>query len=67
MPGVAAADLAAMRRALEHYRKGQISEGDAAAAEALALWLRQGPPMARVGKVERSDCEGDGISGFVIG
>lgn len=44
-----------------------VAEGDAAAVEALATWLRQGPPMARVGKVERSDCEGDGISGFVIG
>lgn len=44
-----------------------VAHGDAEAVEALAAWLRQGPPMARVEKVERSDCEVDGVSGFVIG
>ncbi|MEO8367562.1 MAG: acylphosphatase [Pseudoxanthomonas sp.] len=43
------------------------AHGDAAAIEALASWLRQGPPMARVDRVQRGDWEADGVSGFVIG
>lgn len=43
------------------------AQGDAAAIEALASWLRQGPPMARVDHVQRGDWEADGVSGFVIG
>lgn len=30
-----------------------VAEGTAAALEALEAWLRQGPPLARVGAVER--------------
>lgn len=44
-----------------------VAQGDAEAIEALAAWLRQGPPSARVDAVERSGCEGDGVSGFSIG
>ena len=52
---------------LDDGRVEVLAQGDAAAVEALAAWLRQGPPMARVGGVERSDCEVSGASGFVIG
>jgi len=32
-----------------------VAEGDEAALEAFARWLRQGPRHAQVGSVERSD------------
>ncbi|GAA4998172.1 acylphosphatase [Pseudoluteimonas lycopersici] len=32
-----------------------LAEGDAAALDALERWLHVGPPMARVGAVERTD------------
>lgn len=43
------------------------AEGDAAAIEALALWLRQGPPLARVSQVRREVAEAEGRDGFVTG
>jgi len=52
---------------LDDGRVEVVAEGDRAAVEALAAWLRQGPPMARVDRVQRSDCEEGGVSGFVIG
>ena len=36
-----------------------IAEGDAAAIEDLASWLRQGPRLADVERVEREDLEGE--------
>lgn len=44
-----------------------VAHGDAAAVEILASWLRQGPPMARVDRVQRDGCEENPVSGFVIG
>ena len=43
------------------------AEGDAAAIEALAQWLRQGPPLARVSEVRREAAEAEGREGFVTG
>lgn len=44
-----------------------VAEGDGEAVEALASWLRHGPPMARVDRVERSDVAECRVSGFSIG
>jgi len=44
-----------------------IAEGDAIAVDALEAWLRCGPPMARVERVERSVWTGPVASGFVTG
>lgn len=44
-----------------------VVEGDGEAVEALASWLRHGPPMARVDSVERSDGAECRVSGFSIG
>ena len=41
------------------------AEGDAAALEALARWLQQGPPLARVSEVRREAAEAEGREGFV--
>ena len=42
-----------------------LAVGDAAGIDALARWLRQGPPMARVEIVERSDIDAPAaIKGF---
>lgn len=43
------------------------AEGEAAAIEALAQWLQQGPPLARVGEVRREAAEAEGRDGFVTG
>lgn len=43
------------------------AEGDAAAIEALARWLRQGPPLARVSEVRHEAAEAEGREGFVTG
>lgn len=51
---------------LDDGRVEVVAQGNAQAIEALAAWLRQGPRMARVDKVERSDCEGLDLPGFVI-
>ncbi|KAB7765160.1 acylphosphatase [Xanthomonas maliensis] len=47
-----------------------LATGEAAALDALAAWLRQGPPAARVERLQRSDVEGDPVAateGFVTG
>lgn len=44
-----------------------IAEGDASALDALETWLKHGPPMARVDRMERSVWEGPVNSGFVTG
>lgn len=41
-----------------------IASGDSAAMEKLAEWLKQGPPLARVDKLEQFDCEADIPQGF---
>jgi len=43
------------------------AEGEAAAIDALAQWLQQGPPLARVGEVRREAAETEGREGFVTG
>ena len=52
---------------LDDGRVEVVAHGDAAAIEALASWLRQGPPMAQVDRVQRDGCEESPGSGFVIG
>ena len=44
-----------------------VAEGSGEAVEALASWLRHGPPMARVDRLERSDGVECRVSGFSIG
>lgn len=52
---------------LDDGRVEVVAKGAGEAVEALASWLRHGPPMARVEGVERSDCEECRVSGFSIG
>ena len=56
--------LAGKAENLPDGRVEVIACGDANAIDALAEWLWQGPPAARVEQVERSDIEPTGISGF---
>ena len=42
-----------------------LAQGDAEAIAALAAWLREGPPLARVDALERSDVPMPAQSGFV--
>ncbi|WP_066097699.1 acylphosphatase [Xanthomonas massiliensis] len=44
-----------------------VVAGDAAAIDALAAWLRQGPPAARVEAVERLPWTAPVAPGFVTG
>lgn len=45
-----------------------LAVGDAAAVEALAAWLRQGPPLARVDAVNRSPADpSEAGEDFMIG
>ena len=45
-----------------------VAIGDAEAIDRLGHWLQQGPPMARVGRVERFDAVDAGPrDGFAIG
>lgn len=44
-----------------------IAQGEAEALQALARWLRQGPPMAQVREVRRSEWKGAVAAGFVVG
>ena len=44
-----------------------LAQGEADAVEALATWLRHGPPAARVNEVTRSDCGEQAIAGFAVG
>lgn len=52
---------------LDDGRVEVLAEGAGEAVEALASWLRHGPPMARVDRVERSECREGCASGFRIG
>jgi len=47
--------LVGMVRNLEDGRVEVVAQGDAAAIEALALWLERGPAHARVDAVQRTD------------
>lgn len=46
-----------------------LAVGDAAAIDALAAWLRQGPPLARVDELERLSAHEDEAPdlGFALG
>ena len=45
-----------------------LAVGDAAAIDALAAWLRQGPPQARVDELERLDADpAEAGADFTIG
>lgn len=44
-----------------------VAEGSEAALAALAAWLRQGPPLARVDAVERTAVPAQGRTGFRAG
>lgn len=51
-------------RNLEDGRLEVVAEGDASALDALAEWLRRGPPAARVDRVTREEIAERAISGF---
>jgi acylphosphatase len=54
-------------RNLPDGRVEVLAVGDAVAIDALAAWLRQGPPRARVDDLERLDAhEDEAGEGFVI-
>ncbi|MEI7036005.1 acylphosphatase [Fulvimonas yonginensis] len=44
-----------------------VAHGEPAALDALERWLWQGPPAAKVDRVERSTCAGEAPRGFVTG
>jgi acylphosphatase len=55
-------------RNLEDGRVEVLAVGDAVSIDALAGWLRHGPPLARVDRLERCEAgEGDAGSGFIVG
>ncbi|WP_047197113.1 acylphosphatase [Caldimonas brevitalea] len=58
--------LAGVARNLDDGRVEVLAEGAPAAVEALAAWLHQGPPSARVATVERSEAPASGWRGFEI-
>lgn len=41
-------------------------EGEPEAVAALEAWVREGPPMAFVERVEAEDAEPEGLGGFVV-
>ena len=52
---------------LDDGRVEVLAVGDAGAIDALAEWLRQGPPLARVDRVERTDVDDAGdADGFDV-
>ena len=52
---------------LDDGRVEVLAVGDAGAIDALAKWLRQGPPLARVDRVERTDVDDAGdADGFDV-
>lgn len=58
--------LSGYARNLADGRVEVLAQGEAAAIEALAHWLEQGPPLARVAEVLRETAdEQPGRSGFV--
>lgn len=55
-------------RNLADGRVEVIAAGDAAAIDALAAWLRQGPELAQVDELERLEAGDDEVGeGFTIG
>jgi acylphosphatase len=64
-----ALDLGLSGRAtnLPDGRVDVVAEGDAAALDALAVWLHEGPPAARVDSVVREAWNGPVNEGFVTG
>jgi acylphosphatase len=59
--------LRGQARNLPDGRVEVLAAGDVADVEALARWLQQGPPMAKVVSVERSGIEEAAIAdGFTI-
>lgn len=55
-------------RNLEDGRVDVLAMGDDDALEAFAAWLAKGPPLARVGGVERMPAPGEAAGdGFAIG
>ena len=52
---------------LDDGRVEVLAVGDAGAIDALAEWLRQGPPLARVDRIERTDVDDAGdADGFDV-
>jgi len=52
---------------LDDGRVEVLAVGDAGALDALATWLRHGPPLARVDRVERTDvAEAGRCDGFEV-
>ena len=52
---------------LDDGRVEVLAVGDAGALDALATWLRHGPPLARVDRVERTDVADAGrYDGFEV-
>ena len=43
-----------------------VFEGESAGVEAMTAWCRQGPPGARVDRVEVAEESPEGLRGFVI-
>lgn len=63
----------ALRLGLRGYAKNLadgrvevLAAGKAESIEALARWLAQGPPMARVDWVERGEASDEAVTGFEI-
>lgn len=44
-----------------------VVEGDAVAVDAFAAWCAEGPPSARVDRVESVDEPPEGLTGFAVG
>jgi len=58
--------LAGHARNLDDGRVEVVAVGDAQAIDALAQWLQEGPPAARVADVERSTHVGQCADGFAV-
>jgi acylphosphatase len=54
-------------RNLSDGRVEVVAVGEDDAIEAIARWLQQGPPSARVDRVERSSIETDAVDDFSVG
>ncbi|RZA31422.1 MAG: acylphosphatase [Lysobacteraceae bacterium] len=59
-------ELRGHARNLDDGRVEVVAAGEAAALDALEIWLRTGPPMARVDKVQRSDHAPVTSTGFAV-
>lgn len=54
-------------RNLSDGRVEVVAAGEPAAIDALAAWLRRGPPLARVEAVDRAGCDDAVDRGFRVG